>query len=68
MTAAATTVANLSASHFGRVIACNGWQGRLDLMSADRPGWVALTLAALDPADRDVHTVVPLTQPVRIVS
>ena len=68
MTETLTTVANLSAAHFGHVVACNGWQGRLDLMSADRPGWVALTLAALDPADRDVYTVVPLTQPVRIVS
>ena len=64
----AATVASLSASHFGHTVACNGWQGRLDMMSADRPGWVALTLAALDPADRDVHTVVPLTQPVRIMS
>ena len=63
-----TTVANLSAAHFGHTVACNGWQGRLDMMSADRPGWVALTLAAPDPADRDVHTVVPLTQPVRILS
>ena len=48
MTAAVTTVANLSAAHFGHVIACNGWQGRLDIMSADRPGWVALTLAKAD--------------------
>ena len=62
----AATVANLSAHHFGHVIACNGWRGRLDMMAADRPGWVALTLAALDPADRDVYTVVPLTEPVRI--
>lgn len=61
-----TTVAGLTASHLGRVIAFNGWRGRLVSMYAERPGWVELVLAPLDPADSGTVTVVPLEQPVRI--
>lgn len=66
MTARTTTVASLTAADLGRVIACNGWRGRLAGMYAERPGWVELTLGPLDRADSGAVTVVPLTQPVRI--
>ena len=59
MTAAVSTVANLSASHFGHIIACNGWRGEFRSLALAPPGYAEVSIGA-------VTVWVKLDQPCRI--